>query len=420
MKQVRKILLCASILLLATHSTEAQFLKKLKKRTEKAAERAVIRKTEKKVYNETSKKMDTLLGNKKKKGVSKKDKNSSKPNINLDTTKVGNQEVEIWRNYKFIPGEKVIFYDDLKSEEVGEFPSRWDLAKGGAEVALFNGEKVIIGTSDYNRVFPLFDSIGYLSDEFTIEFDIYVGNLTEKNYMSWSDYSIFFDSKRIKSGSSGKSVEFRVNRKEVKGHASNSRFKLENVSSGKNEAWHHIAMSYYKGKFKMFYDDARIANIPNFSIEPDIFAIDFHAISHGEVKIHQAIKNIRIAHGGGQMYQRIISDGKYVTNGILFDSGKSQIKQQSMGIINKIHTVLLEKMDWEFEIIGHTDSDGNDESNLILSKQRAEAVKQLLIQKGIDATRLTATGKGEQEPLNKNNSVEEKANNRRVEFILKK
>ena len=349
MKQVRKILLCASILLLATHSAEAQFLKKLKKRTEKAAERAVIRKTEKKVYNETSKKMDTLLGNKKKKGASKKGKDSPKPNSNLDTTKIGNQEVEIWRNYKFIPGEKVIFFDDLKTEEIGEFPSRWDLIKGGAEVARFNDEKVIIGTTKYNRIIPLFDALGYLSDEFTVEFDIYIDDLSEKNYMSWSDYSIFFNSKRLKSGASGKSVELRVNRNKIGGYASSSSFKLERVSSGTLNQWHHIAISYYKGKFKMYFDDKRIANIPKFGMQPDVFAIDFHSNGHNKSIVNQAIKNIRIAHGGGQMYERIVASGKYVTNGILFDSGKSIIKPQSMGIINKIHTVLIENMDWKFE-----------------------------------------------------------------------
>ncbi len=418
-----KKLLKSIILLIfvsAIQTTEAQFIKKLKKRAERSAENAVIRKTEKKVYNETSKQMDTLLGNKKKKQPTTKENNKTKSDNTSAKKSIDNQEVEIWRNYKFIPGEKVIFYDDLKSEEVGEFPSRWDLVKGGAEVAQFNGEKVIIGTTKYNRIIPLFDKVGYLSDEFTIEFDIYVDNLTEKNYMSWSDYSIFFDSKKIKSGSSSKSVEFRINRNKIGGHASSSSFKLENVSAGQVNQWHHIAISYYKGKFKMYYDDKRISNIPKFGTEPDIFAIDFHSYGHRNIKIHQAIKNIRIAHGGGQMYKRIMADGKYVTNGILFDSGKSIIKPQSMGIINKVATVMEENPDWKFQIIGHTDSDGLTEKNLILSKQRADAVKQALIKLRIDEKRITTSGKGEDEPLNTNKTPEEKANNRRVEFILKK
>jgi len=88
-----------------------------------------------------------------------------------------------------------------------------------------------------------------------------------------------------------------------------------------------------------------------------------------------------------------------------------------MGILNKVAVVMNENPDWKFKIIGHTDSDGTDESNLTLSQQRANAVKQTLVSLGIKADRLSTIGKGESEPVNANTSPEEKANNRRVEFI---
>ena len=69
-------------------------------------------------------------------------------------------------------------------------------------------------------------------------------------------------------------------------------------------------------------------------------------------------------------------------------------------------------------LLGHTDSDGDDASNLDLSKRRAEAVKNALEKEfSIDGSRMQTDGKGETQPVDKNNTVTGKANNRRVEFI---
>ena len=65
----------------------------------------------------------------------------------------------------------------MKFEENGEFPSKWDLIKGGVEVAKLGNNKVIYATTNsYNRINPLFDNKNYLSEEFTIEFDVYIND----------------------------------------------------------------------------------------------------------------------------------------------------------------------------------------------------------------------------------------------------
>ena len=70
------------------------------------------------------------------------------------------------------------------------------------------------------------------------------------------------------------------------------------------------------------------------------------------------------------------------------------------------------------KIIGHTDADGNDKSNLDLSKRRAASVKEMLAKEfSIDETRMETDGKGESQPVDKNDNPAGKANNRRVEFI---
>lgn len=71
----------------------------------------------------------------------------------------------------------------------------------------------------------------------------------------------------------------------------------------------------------------------------------------------------------------------------------------------------------KFSVEGHTDSDGSEESNLVLSKKRAKTVMDKLIEMGIDKSRLKYTGFGESKPIDNNNTSEGKANNRRVEFV---
>ena len=70
------------------------------------------------------------------------------------------------------------------------------------------------------------------------------------------------------------------------------------------------------------------------------------------------------------------------------------------------------------EIAGHTDDRGNDDDNLILSQDRAAAVKTYLVEKGVDADRLRAKGYGESEPITKKKSKRARAKNRRVEFKI--
>jgi len=89
-----------------------------------------------------------------------------------------------------------------------------------------------------------------------------------------------------------------------------------------------------------------------------------------------------------------------------------------MGIIRQISQALQQEQSMKLKIVGHTDADGDNASNLELSRQRAEAVKNALVSVyQIDAGRLVTDGKGESEPVSDNGTSDGKAQNRRVEFI---
>jgi len=118
------------------------------------------------------------------------------------------------------------------------------------------------------------------------------------------------------------------------------------------------------------------------------------------------------------MRSKLLTEGKLVTHGILFDVNSDKIKPESYGTLKEISNVLKENPDVRVKIVGHTDSDGSDAANLDLSKKRAASVKNSLSKNfGIDASRMETDGKGESEPIADNKTPEGKANNRRVEFI---
>jgi OmpA-OmpF porin, OOP family len=130
------------------------------------------------------------------------------------------------------------------------------------------------------------------------------------------------------------------------------------------------------------------------------------------------IGNIRLAVGAPDTRNKLITEGKFVTHGILFDVNSDKIKPESYGALKDIATVLSENAAVKIKIIGHTDADGDDASNVVLSKKRAESVKIALSKEfAIEAARMETDGKGESQLIDKNTSPLGKANNRRVEFV---
>ncbi len=105
---------------------------------------------------------------------------------------------------------------------------------------------------------------------------------------------------------------------------------------------------------------------------------------------------------------------------ILFDTGKSTIKAQSAKVLNDIVAILKEYPNSKFTVEGHTDSTGSDTLNQRLSDSRANAVKEYLVENGVDAFRLSAMGYGESRPIDSNATRAGRANNRRVEINLVK
>jgi outer membrane protein OmpA-like peptidoglycan-associated protein len=104
---------------------------------------------------------------------------------------------------------------------------------------------------------------------------------------------------------------------------------------------------------------------------------------------------------------------------INFDTGKSTIKPESQKIVDEIATMLKADASLKVSIEGHTDNAGNAASNKTLSENRAKAVVDAVVAKGIDRSRLSSKGFGQEKPVADNSTEEGKAQNRRVEIVKK-
>lgn len=112
-------------------------------------------------------------------------------------------------------------------------------------------------------------------------------------------------------------------------------------------------------------------------------------------------------------------DGLVMTLGdFVFDSASANIKQTAVDNFTKVLEFIDGYPNRSIRIEGHTDSSGSDTFNLNLSQQRAEAVKDLLVDYGIEANRIEAIGMGESLPIADNNTESGKAKNRRVDIII--
>jgi len=110
----------------------------------------------------------------------------------------------------------------------------------------------------------------------------------------------------------------------------------------------------------------------------------------------------------------ILGQGK-----ILFEIGRASIQHESDAVLDNLTSIAMRCPEAKIEVSGHTDSVGNDDTNMELSRRRAEAVADYLTKAGIVTERITAVGYGKTHPIASNETEEGRAQNRRIEFQVK-
>jgi outer membrane protein OmpA-like peptidoglycan-associated protein len=414
-------------------NANAQILKKLKKRAERTVERKLEQKTEK----ETGKVMDSILDpNEKteKSPQSEDSSNNSSGSTNSDdnsetTTNNPNvsDDLEVYSKFDFVPGDKLLYFDDFSQDFIGDFPSKWN-TNGSGEVIKLNkaeGNWFEIKPGYKIQYIPLLKS--NLPAEYTIEFDLLTDGLDNKT-RSTAVLNISLDeSKTFNDGRNfslvnipfGQYDAFGIRVKSVQNSDAiiNSVLTADIRDEVKNKP--HISIAVNTRRFRLWINEVKYVDIPQFIPEGNILTtLKFNLQNFKDGTERLFIQNLKIAEGGLDLRRTLMTDGRVSTNGILFNSGSANIQPQSLGIVRQISQVLLQEETMRLNIVGHTDSDGNDDTNLKLSKDRAMAVKNALVDiYNISADRLQTDGKGESIPVGDNGTADGKAQNRRVEFI---
>lgn len=337
----------------------------------------------------------------------------------------------------FVRGGTIMFQDDFAGEQVGEFPSKWDLVRGNAEVATINGVKCIALIDGDGWITPLVKGgiKNYLGDVFTVEYDMLFDdrpkdgaphieldimneNEERDNELFEIEYSMCCDKQTIDCNYVRPTADGYTH-KEGSSRAS----EVCVINDGR---WHHFALSFNKRAIKFYVDGKRVINVPNAKAGAGWLTL----WSGGMDRRPTYVKNVVIAKGAVDLYERNETDmsaversiqetGKFVTNNILFKTGKADLLPESMAEIQKVADYMKKNPSVRFEVQGHTDNQGTDKVNDPLSQQRAEAVVKALVSLGCDEFNLRAVGKGSHEPVASNSTDEGRAKNRRVEFIKK-
>jgi len=395
----------------------AQLLDRLGKRAENKVKQRVERKIDKAVDRGLDKVEEEIDH------AAKSEKTKSRqPTVDNSN----NTSAIISSNYDFIPGDELLFYDDFSSTRIGDFPTKWNTNGSGqvVNIASQTGNWLLI--PDNALSFPELKEP--LPENFTVEFDLFYPSNTTRPPITFGFTEVANPAKQTIKGK--KIFYFRIPPKgaglENIGYSTSLYSGREittewpaNQSAGKVI---HVSIAMNGQRVRMYTDTKKLFDLPK-GFDLNTYRNNFYFRS-AELLPKPLdgfyIRDVRIAKVTKDLGISLINEGKFITSGIHFDSGSDKIKPISYNLLNEIGKLLQNNPNSKFDIIGHTDSDGNAQANQKLSQQRAEAVHKYLTQNfNITTANLTTLGKGATSPIANNTTLEGKAQNRRVEFIKK-
>jgi len=418
------------VLLNFSFLTHAQILKKIGDRIKNRAET----KTNEKVDTKVDQTVDSAFS-KTEKGINNAVKGNSDDNNNTtgsnetpnnDNAQVKPGSIKAYSKYDFVPGEKIIVFEDFAQDAVGDFPDKWNTNASAEIVTIETLQGKWLKISKQGVFMPEF--IDSLQDNFTLEYDLLCDNpgrvwgfyttlaaLSDRNHPEhWqsTDSRFTFTVAAYPDGNSTSNIE---RSKDGVGESSASTGTKQFSDKTKPV---HVAIWRQKERVRVYFNQEKVWDLPKVLSQKAMYNSVVYWLQGATDDGNFYLSNLRLAVGMPDTRNKILTQNKWVTHGILFDVNSANIKPESYGTLKEMANVLKEYADLKVKIVGHTDADGKDDANLDLSQRRAASVKVALAKEfGIDENRMETDGKGESEPIDNNTTPAGKANNRRVEFI---
>ena len=326
-----------------------------------------------------------------------------------------------WANYDFVPGDRVLFYDDFDDEYVGNVPSRFDFSNGVMEVIESGGSQMLRISAASAFALPLPEN---LPERFTIEFDAYSGDTWNSLVLGTGPLAKADEGYGCFHGNlqNHESAEYKIGSYFKTGVESKDGGSSVQNQSAHEEGMVPVRISVDGSYVKMYIGENRVANVPNADVQRtnrvlvtacgELAAEDDGG--HGPI----LIDNVRVAAGGREsMYDKLNADGRMALGGLLFDTGSARLQPESTPTLQDIARTMERYGDLRVRIEGHTDNTGNADANRRLSDERAQSVRAYLTANGIDGSRIEAAGFGADNPVADNGTPEGRQTNRRVELV---
>jgi len=427
---MKKIILFLTVFLMYT-GLHAQLLKTLGDK----AKAKINQRANNKVDNAMDKGLDQVEGKDVKKVKEDEDGDVKIKTEDGDKVKIkgdNSTTLSYTSKYDFVQGEKVVAYEDFGNATIGDFPTRWNTDASAEIVTLNTKQGKWLKINNRGHYHPEF--ITNLPENSTLEFDMGVSD----NY-DWGSSSLYMNithlDKRSEIANTGYNpkIHFEFHPMIGENYGGGVHYRTEHSTNQLNNngltiknwdkksmTFAHVSLWRQGQRLRMYVNGEKIIDLPRiFNADGKYTDITFETNDISRDKgDYWVLGNFRLAVGAPDTRNKLITEGKFVTSGILFDVNSDKIRPESNGVLKEIANVLTENPDVKVKIVGHTDSDGDAAKNLDLSKRRAASVKAALSSSyNIDASRMETDGMGASKPVSDNKTTEGKAQNRRVEFI---